>query len=504
MKRIREPEGQVVSAAAPRKTYQGDDLGLGFYKQPPDVEVSVRDFEDFTANRLKILHAIDRACAGENFRLENMIQLKPKLAKDLNDCSLILGYPQGKQRMESFLSDKAEFVRRDAVSHFALRLAFCKTRDAREWFLRQEQRLFVLRFEALSAEAKEAFIAVMGMDCSRYNFIDGPNLDKLQKCTAGAKIWSEERKVPEYEQVFYALPFQEVPPHLIAGRRVMLQRGKAFVAASVLKLIVAKRFKEQLAEGLNVAFQGLNIAMMDMRVGGFLKSLQDYGLQLVAGPRTSSEDAGEKLAPENFEEFMARSFPPCMRRLVERQRENKKHLKHAGRLQLRPFLKDCGFTFEDSVRWWKQELCRDPEITSESFEKPQVHPSGSFRSSGLTCMTSSTPTARRAIFKVRTASAVRRSWPCPARRPGRCTGACFDSWSCRRCGTSCRGGGCLPPLSGRSRNWSRKGSITSWPAWSTSSRCMWATTGKGWATAPWTSSAPAAASTRRRKRRRVP
>ncbi|CAJ1380014.1 unnamed protein product [Effrenium voratum] len=373
MKRIREPEGQVVSAAAPRKTYQGDDLGLGFYKQPPDVEVSVRDFEDFTANRLKILHAIDRACAGENFRLENMIQLKPKLAKDLNDCSLILGYPQGKQRMESFLSDKAEFVRRDAVSHFALRLAFCKTRDAREWFLRQEQRLFVLRFEALSAEAKEAFIAVMGMDCSRYNFIDGPNLDKLQKCTAGAKIWSEERKVPEYEQVFYALPFQEVPPHLIAGRRVMLQRGKAFVAASVLKLIVAKRFKEQLAEGLNVAFQGLNIAMMDMRVGGFLKSLQDYGLQLVAGPRTSSEDAGEKLAPENFEEFMARSFPPCMRRLVERQRENKKHLKHAGRLQLRPFLKDCGFTFEDSVRWWKQELCRDPEITSESFEKTYLY-----------------------------------------------------------------------------------------------------------------------------------
>lgn len=70
---------------------------------------------------------------------------------------------------------------------------------------------------------------------------------------------------------------------------------------------------------------------------------------------------------------MVRSFPPCMRRVVERQREAKKHLKHAGRMQLRPFLKDCGFSFEDSTRWWQKELCNDPSVDANSFEKNYMY-----------------------------------------------------------------------------------------------------------------------------------
>merc|ERR1712070_1307068 len=116
-------------------------------------------------------------------------------------------------------------------------------------------------------------------------------------------------------------------------------------------------------EGLDVAFNGLPAALADPRVGGFLRMLQDHGMQMLVVPKVAvSEDAGEKLTLENFEELLVRSFPPCMRRVVERQREAKKHLKHAGRLQLRPFLKECGFTFEDSMTWWRQELTRDPTV----------------------------------------------------------------------------------------------------------------------------------------------
>ena len=68
------------------------------------------------------------------------------------------------------------------------------------------------------------------------------------------------------------------------------------------------------------------------------------------------QEGGEKLCMGNFEELLTRSFPPCMRRLVEKQREGNKHLKHAGRLQLRPFLKACGFSFEESCQWWKKDL----------------------------------------------------------------------------------------------------------------------------------------------------
>eukprot|EP00440_Ansanella_granifera_P032179 gb/GFBE01034925.1/.p1 GENE.gb/GFBE01034925.1/~~gb/GFBE01034925.1/.p1 ORF type:complete len:511 (+),score=140.33 gb/GFBE01034925.1/:1-1533(+) len=356
-------------AGRARSAYASDDLGVSLYTQPPNVEVSVREFEDFTKGRLKVLHAIDRLC-GYDFHLEKMPELRSRLSKDLSDSNLNIGYPVGQQRIASFLTDKADYTRRDSISHYALRLAFCKNRDARDWFVRQEQRLFVLRFDALSPEAKEAYLDAAGVECKRFTQQPGGiTLDQLQKSTAGAKIWKNDGTRPEYDQHFYEMPFTEVTPTLIAGRRVVLQRGKAYVPSGALKLILAKKFKDTLTASLDMAFQGLPMALADPRVGGFIRDLQEYGMQLLVAPKSSDEDVGEKLTLSNFEELLARSFAPCMRRLVEKQRETKKHLKHAGRLQLRPFLKDCGFTIDDSFRWWKQELCKTAEVDAASFEK---------------------------------------------------------------------------------------------------------------------------------------
>lgn len=122
----------------------------------------------------------------------------------------------------------------------------------------------------------------------------------------------------------------------------MLHQGKAYVPQSAVKLILATRFRERLQEGLEAAFSGLPVALANPSVGPFLRMMQDHGLRLLISKpgSTSSEDLGPQLSMENFEEYRQRSFPPCMRRLIERQRETKKHLKHAGRLQLRPFLKE--------------------------------------------------------------------------------------------------------------------------------------------------------------------
>ncbi|CAE7608551.1 PRIM2, partial [Symbiodinium pilosum] len=273
---------------------------------PPNDEVSVREFEDFTVNRLKLLHTIDKFCrrvsgSGE-FRLENMGELQPQLARDLRDCGLSLGYPKP-DRVQGFLIEKAEFQSRDSISHFALRLAFCKTNEAKEWLLKQEQRLFVLRFEALNTDAKEAFLESAGLQVQRFEEQrdgPGPSLSMLQKCTAGAKTWRDGR--PEFERNFYEMPFTQVPPAFIAGRRVVLKKGKAFVPASSLKLIVAKKFKDLLSASLEVAFQGVHIALGDPRIGPFIRQLQEMGMQLVMPMRnTSTEDQGEKLSLQNFE-----------------------------------------------------------------------------------------------------------------------------------------------------------------------------------------------------------
>merc|ERR1719379_1825614 len=130
---------------------------------------------------------------------------------------------------------------------------------------------------------------------------------------------------PDFDRVFYEFPFHEVHPSLIAARRVVVRGGKAFVPSSVLWLILVGKFKQSLAEGLEAAFHGLPAALADPRIGGFVRLLQEHGLQLLVAPKSNAEDPGEKLSVGNFEEFLVRSFPPCMRRLVEHQREQKKY-----------------------------------------------------------------------------------------------------------------------------------------------------------------------------------
>merc|ERR1712087_542534 len=58
-----------------------------------------------------------------------------------------------------------------------------------------------------------------------------------------------------------------------------------------------------------------------------------------------------------------------MRWAVEAQRDRKKRLKHQGKLQLRPFLREAGFELKDSLAWWRQEVTRDAEIDDTKFEK---------------------------------------------------------------------------------------------------------------------------------------
>merc|ERR1719262_1735328 len=99
-----------------------------------------------------------------------------------------------------------------------------------------------------------------GMPCKRFvqeQWPGYPTLLDLQKTTVGGKVWRTEGAPPEFETVFYEMPFFEIHPSLISGRKVVLHQGKAFVPTSALKLILAARFKEHLNAGLDTAFQCL-------------------------------------------------------------------------------------------------------------------------------------------------------------------------------------------------------------------------------------------------------
>jgi len=374
MRAVRQTEAQSTQTLTASNTkflteFAKDDMGVSFYRQPAAVEMSVREFEEITCDRLKLLHAFDRQC-GYDTHLMQIPEMKGKLVKDLMETKLVLDRPTP-STVSSYEEEKALFCRRDLTGHFALRLAFCKTVEARQWFSKQEQRLFVLRFDALGAAAQEALLKTAGVRCRKTVFDSSKEsqakLKMLQESTPGAKIWGDNKL--DFDKVFYEMPFFEAHPALVAGRKVVIDAGIAYVPSSQMKLILIGKFRSHLEASLDAALQGNQNVLADPRVGGFLRLIQDHGLQLLVAPKNTADDVGEKLSIQNFDELLVRSFPPCMRSAVEHQREQKKRLKHQGKLQLRPFLKECGFIFEESMRWWKTELCRDKEVDAVSFEK---------------------------------------------------------------------------------------------------------------------------------------
>lgn len=59
-----------------------------------------------------------------------------------------------------FLYIEYDQIRRDQISHFLLRLAFCRTQEDRRWFVEQETRLYRIRIKATIAVFKNDDLSV--------------------------------------------------------------------------------------------------------------------------------------------------------------------------------------------------------------------------------------------------------------------------------------------------------------------------------------------------------
>ncbi|XP_078397960.1 DNA primase large subunit isoform X4 [Cetorhinus maximus] len=117
-----------------------------FYEQPPTENISLQDFESFAVERLKLLKSIEtigvsyiRASEPYNKKLE--IELRK------------LKFPYRVSSEEKL--DDYEIRRKDHISHFILRLAYCQSEELRRWFIQQELDFFRFRFNELLDKQQE-------------------------------------------------------------------------------------------------------------------------------------------------------------------------------------------------------------------------------------------------------------------------------------------------------------------------------------------------------------
>uniref|UniRef100_A0A7N0TK98 DNA primase large subunit C-terminal domain-containing protein n=1 Tax=Kalanchoe fedtschenkoi TaxID=63787 RepID=A0A7N0TK98_KALFE len=312
---------------------------LPVYRSAPSLEVRLEDFELFAIDRLRVLKGIsDGLSRGK----------KPEeMKKMVNDL----------WRVNMRTTQAADSLDKDIISHFVLRLVYCRTEDLRKWFLSMETALFRYRFrlENYRALMAEFNLPNKPLSSTEYEAVK----DKLAQV-----MRSIGRSLPDANSMFFQVPFEEVP-ELVAGRRVFILKGQAFVAMSQVVSLVVTHFRSHLSKALVLTNRKWTASIKEQEKGRLTPIVEALSSSYL-GPDYSEPKNVDEISLKDIDQAARSSFPLCMRHLYEKLREDH-HLKHGGRMQLGLFLKGVGLKLDDALAFWRAEFSQ--KVGSERFDK---------------------------------------------------------------------------------------------------------------------------------------
>uniref|UniRef100_A0A8C0Z1T8 DNA primase large subunit n=2 Tax=Canis lupus familiaris TaxID=9615 RepID=A0A8C0Z1T8_CANLF len=273
---------------------------LQFYLEPPSENISLIEFESLAIDRVKLLKAV------ENLGVSYVKGIEPYQSKLENEIRRL------KFSFRESLEDEYEPRRKDHISHFILRLAYCQSEDLRRWFIQQEMDLLRFRFSILPKDKIRNFLKDSHLQFEAIS--DDEKSLREQEILASSPSLCGSKLDLDSESV-YKIPFADALD-LFRGRKVYLEGGFAYVPLRDIVAIVLNEFRAKLSKALALS---------------------------------------------------TKSFPPCMRQLHKALRENH-HLRHGGRMQYGLFLKGIGLTLEQALQFWKQEFIRG-KMDPDKFDK---------------------------------------------------------------------------------------------------------------------------------------
>ncbi|XP_072912626.1 DNA primase large subunit isoform X1 [Hemitrygon akajei] len=318
-----------------------------FYDQPPSGDISLQEFESLAVERLKLLKSV------ENIGISYIRGSEPhnkKLEIELRK----LKFPYRVFSEEKL--DDYEMRRKDHISHFILRLAYCHSEDLRRWFIQQELDLFRFRFGELYDKQQ---------DFLKINSLQYDAIKEEEK-----KRYEEELKNFGQNgiecQIFYKVPFTDVL-ELVRVRKAFLRNGYAYIPHMEIVIIIQNEFRQRLSKSLALTSRSLPFIQSDERLQPLLNHLscayvgQDYSVQKHVG----------KVSLDQLDGLATKSYPPCMRQLHKTLRDHH-HLRHGGRMQYGLYLKGIGITLDQALQFWKSEFIKG-KVEPDKFDKSYAY-----------------------------------------------------------------------------------------------------------------------------------
>uniref|UniRef100_A0A803SZ03 DNA primase large subunit n=1 Tax=Anolis carolinensis TaxID=28377 RepID=A0A803SZ03_ANOCA len=277
-------------------------FSLQFYLTPPIENISLIEFESFAVDRLKLLKVVENLGVS---MIKGTALYNQKLEAELKT----LQFPY-----HALLENDYDRRRKDHISHFILRLAYCQTEELRRWFIQQELDLFRYRFTQL--------ITVLSL------------LIRTPASFPNSSIFP--LLITSISTFHIQVPFSD-SVDLVRVKRVYFYGGYAYVPQQDFLVILLNNYRTRLSKALAITARSLPIIQTDERLQPLLSHLS----HAYVGPDYSIEKNIGKISLEQIDALSVKSFPPCMRQLHKALRENH-HLRHGGRMQYGLFLKGIG------------------------------------------------------------------------------------------------------------------------------------------------------------------
>ncbi|KAL5457207.1 hypothetical protein EMCRGX_G034452 [Ephydatia muelleri] len=346
---------ELPSQKRKQNIHLADTSGIPLYKLPPTDTISLEQFETLAQQRLKLLQKVETIRQSGIQDVEEKDETRKTLmAKQIRAAA---------KELKLIAEDQ-----NDNISHYILRLAFCRTEDLRRWFLLQEVELLRSRFINAPQRELENFFAVNKDDFRFDKF-------SLTADNQGTQIGEELRQMydPAAKQRnidLFKVPFTEMLD-LVRSRRVVVKQGYAYVPCKETEMIsslVCNKFRARLSEELLKTSHHFAVVDDDERIAPLVKSLQHRYLGGDFSNTGTNSVGAVSLA--QLETLSVESFPPCMRHLHESLCKDH-HLRHFGRLQYGLFLKSIGLPLEEALAFWRREFTKKVDL--EKFEKQYAY-----------------------------------------------------------------------------------------------------------------------------------
>mmetsp|Transcript_32956 Transcript_32956/g.49765 ORF Transcript_32956/g.49765 Transcript_32956/m.49765 type:complete len:376 (-) Transcript_32956:1305-2432(-) len=249
--------------ASERKTRQ---YNLSFYSEPPQTDVEINNFEQFAISRLQVLRRIDVLRAR--------------------------GISLDKVEGEVMKADKKHFGRgseeKDLISHYVLRMAFCRKEELRRWFLTNECQLFALRIKHSRPHEVDEFLEENSLG---YEPIPHSEKERLRtQLTALTGTLGTD---------YYRVPFTQVPS-LVASREVFMELGFAYVNRDKISSLIEGKFRSCLSKSLTLA----SVAHRDDRVGPILQGLSRVGFRYGFDENSTSRQNDAETVKSIFSDYL--------------------------------------------------------------------------------------------------------------------------------------------------------------------------------------------------------